>query len=149
MLVWPSLIWAQIPPARVDVPPLSSVGCYQLVKDVYGDRLPMPVSGQLVRHAVLCLPGQTKAVQIQHVDHVLEVLSAEDIGRYRPSIGRKGLQNPLVRKHCADPAFRALLDLADVEFLLMANNEPLGAIQITAAMCAEQPDVAASSRRPG
>jgi hypothetical protein len=109
--------------------------CERLVADVYKGRLPMPVGGQLMRRAVSCLPGQTKAVLIRHEDHVLEDLPAHDIDRIRPSIQLTGPENPLVRLRCSEPAFRALLEMADVEFQLVASRAPLGTIRITSGMC--------------
>lgn len=124
--------------AQVVLSPLADLpACERLVADMYKGRLPMPVGVNLVRQAVSCRAGQTKAVLIHHEDRVLEDLSIQDIDRIRPSIQLTGFNNPLVRLRCSEPAFRELLAMADVEFQLVASRAPLGTIRITHSMCSD------------
>jgi hypothetical protein len=122
--------------AQVVSSPLADLpACERLVADVYQGRLPMTVAGRLLRRAVSCLPGQTKAVLIHHEDHVQENVPAHDVGRIQASVQLAGRENPLVRLRCSQPAFRELLGMADVEFRLIASDTPLGTIRITSDMC--------------
>lgn len=126
---------AQTPPVLSGLPPLDVAACERLLAQVYGNRLPLQVDAQTVRRAVRCRPGQTRPVLIEHDDHVLEVLTPNELARIRPAVQRTGRDNALVRQRCAEAAFRDWLDWADMAFRLYVGPDLLGTVHIRSELC--------------
>lgn len=126
--------------------------CERVMAAFYDGRLPVQVDGLTVRRAVECRPGVTKPVLIHHEDQVQETVSPEELARMRPAVQRTGRDNPLVCQRCAQPAFRALLGMADVAFRLHAREDELGTVLISEDMCPTHPlpgSASGDQRPPG
>lgn len=134
-LMLAGLLGSGLARAQTAIVPLDLPTCERVIAGHYGGRLPLAVDGQTVRKSVQCLPGVSKPVLIHHEDQVQESLSADELARMRPAVQRTGPDNALVRQRCAQPAFRALLALADVSFRLYAQDAELGTVLISADMC--------------